>query len=69
MDKLEERLKFSKIAKFENDLLKTNEDTTSQSRAILQTFVTSVNFRDFEELYPFAHLRRITFKFGNFTKS
>ena len=29
----------SKIAKFESDLLKTNEDIASQSRAILQTFV------------------------------
>ena len=58
MDKLEQRSKISKIAKFESDLLKTNEDTAPQSREILQTF---------EELYPFAHLRRITFKFGNFT--
>ena len=36
---------------FEIDLLKTNEDTALQSREILQTFVTSVNFRNFAELY------------------
>ena len=34
-----ERLQISKIAKFECDLLKTNEDIASQSREILQTFV------------------------------
>ena len=34
------RLKISKIAKFESDLFKTNEDTTApQSREILQPFV------------------------------
>ena len=32
-------LKASKIAKFESDLLKTNEDIAPQSREILQTFV------------------------------
>jgi len=31
--------KISKVAKFENDLLNTNEDITSQSREILQMFV------------------------------
>ena len=61
-----ERLKINKIAKFESDLLKTNEDIASYSREILQTFVwvggeggtnlpptiqTSVKFSDFEELY------------------
>ena len=56
-----ERLKISKIAMFEIDLLKTNEDTALQSREILQTFVksngpikwapASVNFRNFAELY------------------
>ena len=51
MNKLEERLKFNKIAKFESDLLKTNEGTAPQSREILQTFVTSVNFCNFKELY------------------
>ena len=34
-----ELLKISKIAKFECDLLKTNEDSAPQSREILQTFV------------------------------
>ena len=34
-----ERIEISKIAKFESDLLKTNEDTAPQSREILQTFV------------------------------
>ena len=55
-----ERLKISKIAKFESDLFKTNEDIDPQSRQILQPFVwgvaqtppppplikTSVNFRN-----------------------
>ena len=35
-----ERLKIYKIAKFESDLLKSNEDTAPQSREILQTFVS-----------------------------
>ena len=44
MDKIrrhhwKENLKIGKIAKFESDLLKTNEDTAPQSREILQTFV------------------------------
>ena len=34
-----ERLKISKIAKFQSDLLKTNEDIAPQSREILQRFV------------------------------
>ena len=34
-----ERLKISKIAKFESDLLTTIEDTAPQTREILQTFV------------------------------
>ena len=34
-----ECLKISEIAKFESHLLKTNKDTASQSREILQTFV------------------------------
>ena len=34
-----EHLKITKTAKFESDLLKTNEDTAPQSREILQTFV------------------------------
>ena len=34
-----ERLKISKIAEFESDLLKTNKDIAPQSREILQTFV------------------------------
>ena len=47
MDKVEkicrhhrkEYFKISKIAKFESDLLKTNEDVAPQSREILETFV------------------------------
>ena len=34
-----ERLKISKTAKFESDLLKTNQDIAPQSRESLQTFV------------------------------
>ena len=34
-----ERLKVSKVDKFESDLLKTNENIATQSRDILQTFV------------------------------
>ena len=34
-----ERLKKNKIAKFESDLLKTNEDIAPQSHEILQMFV------------------------------
>ena len=37
-DHLKERLTINKIAKFENDLLKINEDTAPQSREILQTY-------------------------------
>ena len=33
-----ERLKISKVAKFDNDLLKTYEATAPQRREILQTF-------------------------------
>ena len=33
-----ERLKISKVAKFESDLFKTYEDTAPQRREILQTF-------------------------------
>ena len=74
MDKVEkicrhhrkEYFKISKIAKFESDLLKTNEDVAPQSREILETFVRgggvaganvslqiqkSVNFRNSVELY------------------
>ena len=39
-----EPLKISKIAKFEKDLLKANEDTAPQSCKILQTFVWLINF-------------------------
>ena len=57
-----ERPKISKIAKFESDLLKTNEDIAPQSREILQTFVSwgaetcpppykGLHFRYFVELY------------------
>ena len=55
----------SKIAKFANDLLKTNEDIGPQSPKILQMFVLweggtnlpptiqlSVNFYNFVEVYP-----------------
>ena len=52
MDKLGHRwkcrLKVSKLALFESDLLNTNEDIAPQSRRILQT---SVNFRNFADLY------------------
>ena len=34
-----ERVKISKIAKFESDLLKTKEDTVPKRRENLQTFV------------------------------
>ena len=34
-----EHYKISKIAKFESDLLKLNEDIAPESREILQTFV------------------------------
>ena len=37
-DHLKERLTINKIAKFESDLLKINEDTAPQSREILQTY-------------------------------
>ena len=35
-----EHLKISKVAKFESDLLQTNEHITPQSHEILQTFQT-----------------------------
>ena len=53
---LKERFKISKIAKFESDLLKTDEDIAPQSRQILQTLTS----------YIFARLRRITFKIWQF---
>ena len=37
-DHWKERREISKIAKFESDLLKNNEDKALQSRDILQTF-------------------------------
>ena len=57
-----ERLKISKIEKFESDLLKTNKGIAPQSRVILRDvcmvggkFVpppqTSVKFRDFVDQY------------------
>ena len=64
-----ERLKISKIAKLESDLLKTNIDTAPQSRESLQTLV----WRGAQTCPPpsvsniFACLRRITFKFSSFT--
>ena len=36
---MEKLLKISKIAEFESDLLKNNENIAPQSREILQTFV------------------------------
>ena len=66
-----ERFYISKIAKFESDFLKTNEDISPYSRVILQAFLSggeqltptppspiqmSVHFRSFVELYIFAHL-------------
>ena len=77
-----ERLKITKIAKFESDLLKTNQDIAPQGREILQTFVcwgggggTSLCPPPYKRLkiittlhsYIFARLRRITFKPGSFT--
>ena len=53
---LKERFKISKIAKFESDLLKTDEYIAPQSRQILQTLTS----------YIFARLRRITFKIWQF---
>ena len=65
-----ERLKIRKFAKFESDLLKTNECISPQSREILQTLdggryklappppspiQTSLDFRNFTEL----HLRSL----------
>ena len=56
-----ERLKISKVAKIESDLLKNYEDIAQQSRGILQTFCmvgarsrlhhTSVKCRAFLEQY------------------
>ena len=58
-----ERLKISKVAKFESDLLKTNEDIASQNHVILRDVLygggqvrapniqTSVKFRDFVDQY------------------
>ena len=57
-----ERLKISKVAKFESDLLKTYEDTAPQRRVILRDVCmvggkfmpppqTSVKFRDFVDQY------------------
>ena len=73
-------LKISKIAKFQSDLLKINEDIVPQSREILQTFVwwraqikVAPHHTNVCEIfatslsYIFARLRRITFKFGKFT--
>ena len=48
-----ERLKTSKAAKFENDLLKLNENIAPQSREILQTFV----WRTCPPLPPRVNLR------------
>ena len=75
-----ERLKISKIAKFESELLKTNKDIASQSREILQTFVwwgeqtclpspPPPSYKRLQTLlnYIFARVRRFTFRFSNFT--
>ena len=70
-----ERPKISKTAKFESDLLKTNEDIVPQSREILQMFIwwraqiapppptiqTTVNSRNFAELY-FRSLKTCDFQ-------
>ena len=71
-----ESLYISKIAKFESDFLKTNENISPHSRVILQTFLQvrsnlppppppppiqmSVDFRSFVELYLFAHLQDVS---------
>ena len=55
---LKERLKISKIAKFESDLVKAGDDITPQSSKILQTFVwwvaqTCLNiFTDVKVVFP-----------------
>ena len=56
---LKERLKISKIAKFESDLVKTGDDIAPQSGEILQTFVWWGH-----KLRP---LNTHQFKFGNLT--
>ena len=69
-----ERLKIGEIAKFESNLLKTNEDIAPQRCEILQTFVWCGGGAPCERLkitttlqtYIFTRLRRITFKPGNF---
>ena len=63
-----ERLKISKVAKFESDRMKTNKDMAPQSRKNAPTIQTSVKFRDFEELYlrSFLTYHSQLDKFANF---
>ena len=67
-----ERLNISKIAEFESDLLKTNEDIAAQSREILQTFVwwcmdklaphhTNVEHRKADAIVGWLQTRHIMF--------
>ena len=71
-------LKISEIAKFESDLLKTNDEIAPQKREILNTFFmvmvevvvpptiqTSVNVRNFQELY-FRSLKTYHFQIWQF---
>ena len=51
-----ELLKISKIAKFECDLLKTNEDSAPQSREILPTFVWWGGRHKLAPTPPYKHL-------------
>ena len=58
-----ERLKFTKIAKFKSNLLKTNEDIAPQRCQILQTFVwwgvgthLPPTIQAFENYHNFAQL-------------
>ena len=77
---LKERRKIWEIAKFESDLLKTNEDIALQSCESLQKFLLWAaqhtcptppyrRLQIFATLlsYIFVHFRRITSKFGSFT--
>ena len=69
MDKLGNNPSTVKLSKLESDLLKIKEDIAPQSREKLQTFIYArgEGHRNLGELYIFARLRRITFKFGSFT--
>ena len=61
----EERLKISKLTKFESDMSEVSEDIALQSRKILQTFVWW-GAQSYVKLYRWL-LLTITFKLGKFT--